>query len=131
MPSVGSDVTNPPEPGSLVTVNPVIGCGSCTECRAGEPQRCARRKVIGVAPDISSAFAELMVAPAGNVVSVDGLHRDSLGRRSSSLWPSVTTLLAALALVPGDRVLVIGGGPIGQAAALGVLRHDCDRVLVC
>src|SRR3712207_5176070 len=64
----------PPEwelhPGRLATVNPVIGCGSCAACAAGTEQLCPGRRVIGVDPALRSAFAELMTAPARNVVAL-------------------------------------------------------------
>ena len=66
---VGPDVSDPDlEPGRVATVNPVIGCGECAQCAAGTEQLCPRRKVIGVDREIASAFAELMLAPARNVV---------------------------------------------------------------
>jgi threonine dehydrogenase-like Zn-dependent dehydrogenase len=67
--AVGSAVPNEGlTPGRVATVNPVIGCGECAQCTAGTEQLCPRRKVIGVDREISSAFAELMLAPARNVV---------------------------------------------------------------
>src|SRR3954471_9752606 len=59
-----------PAVGAVVTVNPVIGCGRCDRCRAGQEQACPDRTVIGVTPSLRSAFAERMVAPARNVVEL-------------------------------------------------------------
>src|SRR6266567_1107478 len=48
--------------GARVAVNPLSGCGECRLCRAGHPNLCADRVLIGVhAP---GAFADLVSVPA-------------------------------------------------------------------
>ncbi|GIJ57435.1 zinc-dependent alcohol dehydrogenase [Virgisporangium aurantiacum] len=115
--------------GRLVTVNPVMGCGDCPACAAGTEQLCARRRVIGVDPSVSSAFAELMVAPAANVVPLP----DDLPEEYGALVePLAVGHHAALRgqVGAGDRVLVVGGGPIGQAAALAARRAGATAIAV-
>jgi threonine dehydrogenase-like Zn-dependent dehydrogenase len=115
--------------GRLVTVNPVMGCGDCPACTAGTEQLCARRRVIGVDPSVSSAFAELMVAPAANVVPLpDDLPEDY----GALVEPLAVGHHAALRgqVGAGDRVLVVGGGPIGQAAALAARRAGATAIAV-
>lgn len=126
---VGPDVEFAPSTGTVVTVNPVIGCGECPQCGAGQPQQCARRSVIGVDPTISSAFAERMTAPASNVVAMPALGRASLGALVEPLAVGYHAARRA-SITVDDAVLVIGGGPIGQAVALGVNRLGHDRVVV-
>ncbi|WP_314175338.1 zinc-dependent alcohol dehydrogenase [Streptomyces winkii] len=115
--------------GQLVTVNPVIACGGCEACRAGAEQLCPARRVIGVDPAIRSAFAETMTAPAGNAVA---LPESMPAEYGALVEPLAVGYHAAVRgqCGPGDRVLVIGGGPIGQAAALGALRLGARRVVV-
>jgi threonine dehydrogenase-like Zn-dependent dehydrogenase len=116
-------------PGRLATVNPVIGCGECAQCAAGTEQLCPRRKVIGVDREISSAFAELMLAPARNVVVLPDDLPEEYG---ALIEPLAVGYHAARNGRVGseDAVLVIGGGPIGQAAALAARRLDAERVVV-
>ncbi len=117
------------EPGRLATVNPVIGCGECAPCAAGTEQLCARRAVIGVDKEISSAFAELMLAPARNVVVLP----DDLPEEYGALIEPLAVGYHAARngrVGSGDAVLVIGGGPIGQAAALAARRLNAERVVV-
>ena len=124
--AVGPGVTGL-EPGRLATVNPVVGCGECAQCAAGTEQLCPRRKVIGVDREISSAFAELMLAPARNVV----LLPDDLPEEYGALIEPLAVGYHAARngrVGPDDAVLVIGGGPIGQAAALAVRRLGAERV---
>lgn len=115
--------------GQLVTVNPVIACGTCDACRSDAQQRCAARRVIGVDPALCSAFAEEMTVPAGNVVP---LPENMPAEYGALVEPLSVGFHAAVrgGCGAGDRVLVVGGGPIGQAAALGALRLGADRVAV-
>lgn len=115
--------------GSVVTVNPVIGCGHCPACVAGASQRCPDRKVIGVRPDISAAFAERMVAPTRNVVALPAGTPDEVG---SLVEPLAVGHHAVQRADPtgDDTILVVGGGPIGQAAALAARRLGAATVVV-
>jgi threonine dehydrogenase-like Zn-dependent dehydrogenase len=123
-----ADLTGHYRPGSLVTINPVLGCGRCAACAAGTPNHCPDRRVIGVQADISSAFAERMVAPAQNVVQLP-----------ESTPPDIGSLVEPLAvgyhavqrggLSDDDTIYVVGGGPIGQAVAIAA-RRLCAAVPV-
>lgn len=121
--------TEAPDAGTVVTVNPVIGCGHCPSCLAHATQRCPSKRVIGVTPTISSAFAERMVAPAGNVVP---LARHVSADIGGLVEPLAVGYHAARqgGVSAAETVLVLGGGPIGQAAALAARRLGCPRVVV-
>nr|WP_294693377.1 alcohol dehydrogenase catalytic domain-containing protein [uncultured Friedmanniella sp.] len=123
---LGSGVTGL-APGQLVTVNPVMGCHDCPACASGQQQWCAARVVLGVAPEISAAFAERMAVPASNVVTLPETMPTELGALVEPLavgWHAVQRGAAA----PQDRVLVIGGGPIGQACLLAARRMGVDNL---
>jgi threonine dehydrogenase-like Zn-dependent dehydrogenase len=125
----GAQAETAPPVGSLVTVNPIVSCGQCAACRGETTGRCTASKVIGVAPEISAAFADLMVAPARNIVPLPaelpvdygalveplsvGFH--AVGRGSCS---------------SDDAVLIIGGGPIGQSAAIAARRVGARTITV-
>lgn len=115
--------------GATVTVNPVIACGECPACRRGAEQTCHRRRVIGVTPDIVSAFAEYMLVPAGNVVGLPDTMPEEYG---ALVEPLAVGYHAALrgGCTSDDKVLVIGGGPIGQACVLAARRLGLDDVVV-
>jgi threonine dehydrogenase-like Zn-dependent dehydrogenase len=116
-------------PGATVTVNPLLACGDCPACDAGSPQSCANRRVIGVTPEIVSAFAGLLVCPAQNAVV---LPADMPIEYGALVEPLSVGYHAAVRGGCGshDRVLVIGGGPIGQACVLAARRRDATRVAV-
>jgi threonine dehydrogenase-like Zn-dependent dehydrogenase len=118
-----------PAVGTVATVNPVIGCGHCARCLAGQEQACADRVVIGVTPTLHSAFAQQMVAPAVNVVALpDGTPPE----HGALVEPLAVGLHAARrgGVSAGDRVLVIGGGPVGQACVLAAQREGAQAVAV-
>jgi threonine dehydrogenase-like Zn-dependent dehydrogenase len=123
---LGSGVTGL-TPGQLVTVNPVMGCNTCDACASGEQQWCSNRVVLGVAPEISAAFADRVAVPATNVVTLPEEMPAELGALVEPLavgWHAVRRGGAT----SEDRVLVIGGGPIGQACLLAARRMGVDKL---
>lgn len=116
--------------GTLVTFNPVISCRSCTPCTDGQDQMCEQRVVIGVEASYQASFADFMIAPEANLVALD---------LNPAYW-QVGALVEPLAVgfnaarradcSSDDAVLIIGGGPIGQACALATQRLGVDNVLV-
>ena len=114
--------------GQLVAVNPVIGCGRCPRCRAGQAHVCAGRKVIGVNPEIPSGFAEYLAAPAANLVPLAGTMSGIAGALVEPLAVGYHDAVRG-GCGPADRVLVIGGGPIGQACAIAARRLDAQVMI--
>ncbi|MGH3588361.1 MAG: zinc-dependent alcohol dehydrogenase, partial [Pseudonocardia sp.] len=99
--------------GDAVTVNPVLWCGRCRHCAAGREQACPDKQVIGVAPELVSAFAERMAVPVRNVVPLpEGMPLEH-GALVEPLAVGYHALVRG-ACGAGEAVLVIGGGPIGQ-----------------
>lgn len=117
------------EVGAVATVNPVMSCGACEQCRAGSDQACPNRSVIGVDPAVSSAFADKMLAPAGNVVPLPDTMPIDYGALVEPLAVGYHAIHRGR-IGPGDRVLVIGGGPVGQACVLAAQREGAGRVVV-
>ena len=129
--SVGSDVdpASGLRPGAAVTVNPVIGCGACDRCAAGEEQTCPDRRLIGVDATLVSAFAEFLVVPAKNVVPLS----ESVPIEFGALVEPLSVGFHAVRrgeCSADDSVLVIGGGPIGQACILAAQRLGATRIAV-
>lgn len=115
--------------GQLVTVNPVLSCDACPVCAAGAEQSCPNRTVIGVAPLIVAAFADYLAVRASNVIPLDPALDPELG---ALVEPLAVGYHAAVrgGCQPDDRVLVIGGGPIGQSCLLAAGRLGVDHVVV-
>jgi threonine dehydrogenase-like Zn-dependent dehydrogenase len=125
---LGPEVTDL-APGQLVTINPVMACGVCADCRDGQQQWCDRRVVLGVAPEIPAAFADRVAAPAKNVVVLPENMPAELGALVEPLAVGYHAVRRA-APTADERVLVIGGGPIGQACVLGAQRLGIANLAV-
>lgn len=128
--SVGSQVDGHLYPiGALATVNPVIVPSSESDEYEGREQHDPQRRVLGVDPTIVSAFAELFAVPAKNVVVLTELRNPLHGALIEPLAVAVHAV-RRVGLSPGQVVLVVGGGPIGQSCILAAKRAGAGRVIV-
>lgn len=101
-------------PGDICVVNPYLSCGTCITCRAGKPNACVRIQVLGVHRD--GGMTGLLSLPEANLVRADGLSADEC---ASVEFLSIGAHAVSRARVSnGDRVLVVGAGPIGLGTAL-------------
>jgi threonine dehydrogenase-like Zn-dependent dehydrogenase len=107
--------------GQLVTVNPVMSCHECPECLSGQEHWCSRRVVLGVAREIPAAFADRVAVPAANIVPLPENMPEELGALVEPMAVGYHAVRRGQPR-PEDRVLVIGGGPIGQACLLAARR---------
>jgi threonine dehydrogenase-like Zn-dependent dehydrogenase len=117
------------EVGSLATFNPVVLPESDLAKYAGREQHSPDKKVIGVAADIVSAFAEQILVPARNIVVLPESTPVNYGALIEPIAVAVHAVGRA-GVEAGDNVLVVGGGPIGQSVILAALRAGAARVLV-
>lgn len=118
-----------PEPGALVTINPVLYCGNCSACNRGEQQNCPNKLVLGVTPQRSAAFAELITAPVRNLATLPEGMPAEYGALVEPLSVGYHALRRGQA-VADDAVLILGGGPIGQACILAARRLGVESVAV-
>lgn len=125
--AVGADVDI--AVGRPVTFNPVVIPEEDQEAFAGREQHSPRKVVIGVAREVSAAFADYLVVPARNIVPLP----ESLPIEYGALIEPIAVAVHAVRRVlrPGDtRVLVVGGGPIGQSTVLALKMHDVQTIYV-
>jgi threonine 3-dehydrogenase len=102
--------------GQLVTAEGHIVCGHCLQCRTGNGHICRNTRIIGV--DRDGAFAEYIVMPATNVLTLDGIPTE-VGAIMDPMGNAFHTVLTAD--IPGSTVFVVGCGPIG-CFAVGIAR---------
>lgn len=102
--------------GQLVTAEGHIVCGHCLQCRTGNGHICRNTRIIGV--DRDGAFAEYIVMPATNVLTLDGIPTE-VGAIMDPMGNAFHTVLTAE--IPGSTVFVVGCGPIG-CFAVGIAR---------
>lgn len=115
--------------GRLVTVKRVMSCGECASFLAGAEQICSHRWVLGVRPDVDAAFANEFSVPARSLVP---LTEGIVEWHGALIEPLAVEYHAGHRGSPtqGDRVLVIGGEPIGQPAAIACERFGVASVVV-
>jgi 2-desacetyl-2-hydroxyethyl bacteriochlorophyllide A dehydrogenase len=105
-----------------VVVKPVIGCGRCARCRAGNINLCADGRLVG--RDLAGGFAELVSVPEDAAVPIP----DDVAVLIEPL--ANAEHVAARAVTDGDSVFVIGSGPIGALMVRAALLHGAERVFV-
>ena len=101
--------------GDRVVINPLISCEHCVSCREGNHHLCSNLKLVGI--DQNGGFEEYVK------VRDDKLYRipNSLPLDLAALVEPVAVAIHAVRkskLLVGDKVVVMGGGPIGQLVAL-------------
>lgn len=112
---VGSAVSTV-EPGDRVIEQPVHHCGTCLQCKNGQPNVCRDVSITGAHTDgaftayTSVDEAHLHAVPSG--VSL----RDAVTTEPTSV--ATRAVIDRSRATPGDRVLVEGPGPIGLLVAL-------------
>lgn len=100
------------EPGTLVVVEPFLGCGTCYPCRIGKSNCCANLQIIGVHKP--GGYAEYVTVPASHIHKVPaGL---SLSFASFAEPVAIGVQACRRGEVSADEyVLILGCGPIGLA----------------
>ncbi|WP_341953582.1 alcohol dehydrogenase catalytic domain-containing protein [Salinibacterium sp. TMP30] len=115
--------------GQLVTFNPVVVPESEAAEYLGREQHCANKFVIGVAPTVSAGFADYVVVPGRNVIGLPA----SMPATHGALVEPIAVAVHAVRRVYRDsmkRVLVVGGGPIGQSLVLALHMHGVRDIYV-
>jgi 2-desacetyl-2-hydroxyethyl bacteriochlorophyllide A dehydrogenase len=109
-----ADATSHFTKNQLVVVNPYIACGTCHACVNGKPNCCMKIQVLGVHRD--GGMCEFLVVPEKNLLPADGLSADAAA--CVEFLAIGAHAVRRSGMNSGQRVLVIGAGPIGLGVAL-------------
>ena len=96
--------------GDRVVVDPNIPCGRCEFCRLGRTNMCAHMTTLGIFTD--GGLARYNIAPAGVLHLLD----PDVAPNRAVLAEPLSCIYAAFEKAPphpGDRVVILGAGPIG------------------
>lgn len=99
--------------GDKVAVAPLLPCGTCEYCKSGNYGLCADYQIIGTR--VNGAFAEYVKVKQGHLLKLpDGLDYQT----AAGIEPSTIAYhgIEKADIKPGDNVVVLGCGPIGQFA---------------
>ncbi|AZQ32196.1 NAD(P)-dependent alcohol dehydrogenase [Streptomyces cyaneochromogenes] len=110
---VGEAVTNV-EVGDPVILHPLVTCGLCRACRAGDDVHCMNSAFPGI--DADGGYAEYLRTSARSVVPLaPSLEPASVAALADAgLTAYHAAAKAARALWPGDKAVVIGAGGLGH-----------------
>lgn len=114
--------------GKRVTGDINIGCDECDFCKAGYPNHCKSRRVLGIT-NKDGAFAEYITLPVKNIYFIN---------ENISDYEAVFTepLAAALEISekshikPSDRVAIVGNGKLGQLIGQVISLTGCDLTVI-
>ena len=105
--------------GARVTLATTIACGHCPYCALGLGNLCPKAKPISY--DFDGGFAEYLAVPpealaGGNVIKVPDSVSDEAAALSEPLSCGINAQEIA-GVQAGNKVLIIGGGPLGALNA--------------
>ncbi len=111
--AVGAAVTNV-APGDTVILHPLITCGLCRACRAGDDMHCDNGAFPGIGQD--GGMAEYLLTGARACVKLDPSLQpaDVAALADAGLTAYHAVKKAAPHLYPGTKVAVIGAGGLGH-----------------
>jgi threonine dehydrogenase-like Zn-dependent dehydrogenase len=111
--------------GQRVAVWPLRACGACYPCSVGRPNTCDNFELIGI--HIDGGLQDLLAVPAEQVYPIQADDP-----AVAALAEPVSIAVRAVnrsGVIAGERVVVLGAGPIGQCICL-VARERGAEVLV-
>ena len=103
--------------GDIVTCNPYFNCGSCYSCQRGYVNCCTDNQTMGVQRD--GAFREYISMPVSRIYD---------GKELALVEPFTISYhaLHRAKVNPGDKVLVVGAGPIGLFALIAAKAQGAE-----
>jgi len=110
------------KPGDVVTCNPYFNCGTCYSCQRGFVNCCTDNQTMGVQRD--GAFQEYIAMPVERIFPGKGLT----ARQLALVEPFCIGHhgIARGNVQPGEKVLVVGAGPIGIFAMLSAIAAGAE-----
>lgn len=124
--AVGEQVTNVKR-GDLVTIRPILSCGKCYACQKGKHNACLNFNSLGV--QSNGLGAEYFVMDKSYVYPV---KKETELDKAIFIEPFAVGVHAAYqGQVEGKKVLVVGGGTIGNFTAQACRLDKAQKVAVC
>ena len=119
--------------GDRVLVTASVGCGRCSPCLRGNVLRCANPAeigVYGVGMALGGCQAELVAVPAAdvNLAAIPDVLGDDAALVLTDNAPTGWYGARLGRIAPGDRVAVVGLGPVGLMALAGAQVMGASQV---
>jgi (R,R)-butanediol dehydrogenase/meso-butanediol dehydrogenase/diacetyl reductase len=120
--AIGPEVENV-KTGDRVAIYPLSSCGHCVSCISGDPAWCDERMVEG------GGYAQYSLTAARQCQLLPQTVSLSDGALAEPMSVGLHGVNVA-DMTPGDRVLIIGAGPIGLAALFWARRLGAGKIAV-
>ncbi|OGO10773.1 MAG: alcohol dehydrogenase [Chloroflexi bacterium RBG_19FT_COMBO_47_9] len=129
--------TNQPfKVGEPVTSEEMLWCGQCKPCADGQPNHCERLDEVGF--NVNGAYTKYILVPSRTVWSLEPLKNRYKGNEifvaGSLVEPAAVAYNAVIerggGIRPGDRAVILGGGPVGIAACAILKRAGASKVII-
>ncbi len=124
--AVGADCRAGLSPGQRVAMLPISACGACYPCSVGRPNACDNFSLVGIHTD--GGLQELLCLPEEQVFPIQAPD----GALAALAEPVSVAVHAARRgrIRSGERVVVLGAGPIGQCVAVVASELGAEVLLV-
>jgi threonine dehydrogenase-like Zn-dependent dehydrogenase len=123
--AVGPECRDELEVGGRVALWPLSSCGRCYPCRIGRGNVCDNFELIGIHRD--GGLQDLLAMPQSHVFPI--AEAPEVAALAEPVSIAMRTLHRA-GDVQGERVVVLGAGPIGQSVGLVALSRGASVLLV-
>jgi threonine dehydrogenase-like Zn-dependent dehydrogenase len=114
--------------GERVTINGVLGCGECAECRRAAENRCERHALLGLDTGYPGCLAEYVCVPERNAHA----WPDHLSPTLAPFVSELATMAHAIRRIecgPGDDLAVVGAGQTGLFGVAAGRIAGANRVI--
>jgi NAD+-dependent secondary alcohol dehydrogenase Adh1 len=117
-------------PGDTVILHPLVTCGFCRACRAGDDVHCASSSFPGI--DIDGGMTQVLRTTARSVVKLPGDTRpaDVAALADAGLTAYHSVKKAAPLLHPGSTCVVLGAGGLGHIGIQCLRALTAARIVV-
>jgi threonine dehydrogenase-like Zn-dependent dehydrogenase len=124
--AVGPDCTRGLNPGDSVSLHPLSHCGQCYPCRIGRTNVCDNFSLIGIHSD--GGLQELLRMPE-QLVFATTERRPAIAALAEPLSIAQRAINRSR-LEAGERAVIFGAGPIGQAICLLARERDAPVLMI-
>lgn len=123
---VGNAVTQV-RPGDRITIEPAITCGQCDQCRAGRENTCLHNRFLGCPGQAEGSLSDYLVMPEENCFKIP----DDMTLGEATVAEPLAIAIYAVRQAntrAGDRIGILGLGPIGRTVQLAATDGGCGSV---
>ncbi|HRR26055.1 MAG TPA: alcohol dehydrogenase catalytic domain-containing protein [Acidobacteriota bacterium] len=125
---VASSTDAGPPLGTRVVGEINAACDRCVYCLTGRRRHCPNRSVLGISGR-NGAFTEYLQLPRENLHQIAD-HVSDLKATFAEPLAAAYRILEQAFVGPGERVLLMGAGKLGQLIARVLLLAGCDLVVL-